>query len=103
MTAETRLANEIRLYCGERGWLCYHCLNGMYYTRDGRVITLDFPVGFPDLLIITDDGRVFFIETKIQPRKPTHEQLKFQAELRKRGFISETVYSLEDFLACVGV
>lgn len=98
MTPETLLANEIRLYCGKRNWLCYHCLNGTVYSRNGDMITLDFPTGFPDLLIITDDGRVFFIETKIKPRKPTSEQVKMQDNLRSRGFISGTVYGLEEFV-----
>lgn len=97
MTPETRLANEIRLCCGKRNWLCYHCLNGQVFDYNGHIITLDFPVGFPDLLIITDDGKCLFVETKIHPRKPTKEQLKFQEELRKRGFISATIYSLIEF------
>ena len=98
MTPETILANQIRIECGRRNWLCYHCLNGTVFTQHGSVITLDFPVGFPDLLIITDIGKVMFIETKIKPRKPTTEQLKFQSGLRLRGFISETVYSLDEFV-----
>ena len=79
MTPETRLANEIRIECGKRNWLCYHCLNGTVFTPHGSIITLDFPVGFPDLIIITDHGTAAFIETKIRPRKPTEQQLKFQA------------------------
>ena len=101
MTPETRLANQIRLQCGKLNWLCYHCLNGLFYSRNGMPIQLDFPVGFPDLLIITDCGKCAFIETKIHPRKPTSEQLKFQSELRSRGFVSETVYSIEDFEAVI--
>lgn len=60
-----------------------------------------FPVGFPDLLIITDIGKVMFIETKIAPRKPTPKQIEFQNELKKRGFIAETVYSLAEFTKLV--
>lgn len=97
-TPEKRLINEIKLYCGQRNWLCYHCLNGIFYTKNGGIIKLDFPVGFPDLMILTDDGRTFFIETKIKPRKPTAKQVKFQANLRERGFISGTVYKLGDFV-----
>lgn len=100
-TPETRLANQIRLWCGQHNWLCYHCLNGLFYSRAGIPVTLDFPAGFPDLLIITDCGHVLFIETKILPRKPTKQQLDFQAELRRRGFISETIYDMDAFIALV--
>lgn len=98
MTDETYLANQIKLWCGEHNWLCFHCLNGLYYSLKGNPVKMDFPTGFPDLLVITDHGECMFIETKIHPRKPTEEQLRFQENLRTRGFKSTTVYSLEEFI-----
>lgn len=97
-TPEVRLMNEIKIYCGTRNWLCYHLNQGLFYTKFGGLVKMDTPVGWPDLLVITDYGEAAFMETKIKPRKPTREQLAIQAELRKRGFRSETVYSLEEFI-----
>lgn len=64
----------------------------------GNPVKMDFPTGFPDLLVITDIGKCMFIETKIHPRKPTQEQIRLQENLRTRGFISTTIYSLKEFI-----
>lgn len=98
MTPEQYLTKQIMLYCGERNWLCFHTNVGKVLTADNRYFDTGLPVGWPDLLIITDNGKVMFIETKIHPRKPTCEQLAMQKLLRERGFVSETVYSLEEFI-----
>jgi len=97
MTPETLLANQIKLYCGQHNWLCFHCVNGTFYDYSGKIVKLSFPVGWPDLLIVTDFGKCMFIETKIHPRRPTNEQVKCQENLVQRGFVSATVYSLEEF------
>ena len=97
-TPETRLANEIKSWCGEHNWLCYHCINGTFYGRDGVMIRLAFPKGFPDLLILTDYGQAIFVETKVKPNKPTPEQVKFISELQARGFIASVIYSMEEWL-----
>lgn len=101
MTPETVLKNQIELWCGQHNWLCFHCLNGTFYDMRGNVVKLAFPVGWPDLLIVTDKGQCAMIETKIHPRKPTSEQVKCQENLRNRGFISGTVYTLEEFVNLV--
>lgn len=101
MTPEHKLSNEIRLYCGERGWLCFHTNVGKFYDRNGNIVTTGLPVGWPDLMILTNDGKAMFIETKIHPRKPTSEQVERQKLLRSHGFVSETVYSLNEFIHLV--
>lgn len=68
---------------------------------DGTYFNTGVPVGYPDLTIFTDDGRVLFIETKIKPRKPTDEQLHFLQILRERGFVAEVVYNFDEFLNIV--
>ena len=60
-------------------------------------MTLAFPKGFPDLLILTDKGQALFVETKVKPNKPTPDQVKFIDELRSRGFKASVIYSLEEF------
>lgn len=97
MTPEQKLTKEIMLECGKRNWLCFHCNVGSVLTADGRIFHSGLPKGFPDLLILTDDGRTFFIETKIKPRKPTQEQLHFINLLRSKKHNSYVVYSLQEF------
>lgn len=98
MTPEQYLSKQIQLYCGEHNWLCFHTNVGKVKTADGRWFETGLPTGWPDLLIVMENGKCAFIETKIHPRKPTKEQLDTQKILRDRGFISGTVYTLEEFI-----
>lgn len=97
MTKEHVLMNEIMLYCGKKDWLCFHCNVGTVQLMDGRFFKTGLPKGYPDLQILTNDGRCLFVETKIHPNKPSLEQIRFQKVLRERGFVCEIVYNLEEF------
>ena len=101
MTPEQHLSNEIRLWCGEHNWLCFHINVGQGYLIHGQTkqwFKTGLPVGFPDLTILTDKGQAIFVETKIHPRKPTPEQEHTQQLLRDRGFVSFTCYTLQEFI-----
>jgi hypothetical protein len=65
---------------------------------DGRWFDTGLPTGFPDLFLLTNDGRTIFIETKIRPRKPTKEQERFLDEVRSRGFQAHVIYTIEEFI-----
>lgn len=69
--------------------------------QDGTYFNTGVPVGWPDLTIITDNGQVLFIETKIKPRKPTEDQIKMLDNLRNRGFIAEVIYDFNQFLSLI--
>lgn len=99
MTPETRLKNEILLECGRRGWIAFHMNVGTYQLITGQFISTGIPKGFPDLMVLTDTGRALFIETKIHPRKPTKEQLRWIEDLSARGFVSFVCYFFNDFLS----
>lgn len=99
MTPESRLKNQIKLYCGERNWLCYHVNVATVQLMTGQYFRTGLPKGFPDLLILTDDGRCIFCETKIKPRKPTTEQLHFINNLQQRGFKAFVAYDLNEFIS----
>lgn len=98
MTPEQILDKKIMLWCGNKNWLCFHCNVGRVKKSDGSFFSTGLPVGFPDLLIITDKGKTIYCETKIHPRKPTKEQLKFIENLIERGFLAFVCYSLEEFI-----
>lgn len=101
MTPEHALSNQIRLWCGKHNWMAFHINVAKIRMTDGSYFNTGVPVGWPDLTIITDNGRVLFIETKIHPRKPTPEQLKMLDNLTKRGFISAVIYEFAEFISLV--
>ena len=96
MTPESILKNKVRLRCGELGWLCHHLNVGTYKLADGTYINTGLPKGWPDLQIIKP-GEVFFVETKIRPRKPSKEQLEFIELLTSMGINVYVVYTIEEF------
>ena len=99
LTQEQRLGKRVQLYCGKINWLCIRYNTGKVQdAKTGRWIDFGPPTGHSDYIIYTDDGRAIFIETKIHPRKPTEEQLKWLAEMRSRGFGGYVIYSLEQFI-----
>lgn len=100
-TPEQILDKKIMLYCGQRGWLCFHANVGSVMTADGRRFNTGLPKGFPDLLIIKPGGVVCFCETKIHPRKPTQEQINMINLLKKYGFLAFVAYSLEEFVQTI--
>lgn len=98
MTPEQVLDKKIMLWCGEHNWLCFHINVGKIKLPNGTYFQTGVPVGWPDLIILTNDGRVMFCETKIHPRKPTPQQLNFINNLNMRGIKAFVAYSLEEFI-----
>ena len=98
MTPEQVLDKKIMLWCGEHNWLCFHINVGKIKLPNGTYFQTGVPVGWPDLIILTNDCRVMFCETKIHPRKPTPQQLNFINNLNMRGIKAFVAYSLEEFI-----
>ena len=96
MTPESVLKNKVRLRCGELGWVCHHLNVGTFKLEDGTYINTGLPKGFPDLQIIKP-GEVFYVETKIKPRKPSKEQLEWIAFLKSMKIGAYVVYTMEEF------
>lgn len=53
------------------------------------------------MIILTNNGKVIFCETKVKPNRPTKEQINTIEVLRKRGFLAFVAYSLEEFIEVV--
>ena len=97
-TPEVRLMKEIQLWCGKHDFIAFHTNVGKVKMYDGRFFDTGLPKGWPDLMILTDKGKVIFCETKIHPRKATPEQLNTIRVLTERGFLAFVCYSLEEFV-----
>lgn len=100
-TPEKRLMQEIELWCGGKDYLCFHCNVGTFYTKEGIPIRTGLPNGFPDLLVFRNDGIACLVETKVHPRKPTADQLRFIEVIRRHGFRAGVAYSLDEAISII--
>ena len=97
MTTESRLKAQVELFLSEKGYIPLRLNVGLFYTKNGYPIRTGLPKGCSDIIAIQPGtGRAVFVETKVRPRKPTAEQLKFIEVMRKQGAIAGVVYDLED-------
>lgn len=93
--------NKIRLELSKYG-KTFRVNVGAFYTKDGRFIPSSLPPGFSDLFFVRS-GRIYFIEVKVKPNKPTPEQLNFIEQMKKQGCGAGVAYSVEDALRICGV
>ena len=108
-TLETKLKNEVMLWCGEHGYIVIRLNSGKGYNGDifnspeyGKIIINPRFIklcneGTTDLLVIMPH-RIAFVETKVHPRKPTQEQIKFINHMKSLGHIAGTVYSIDELI-----
>ena len=93
---ETELMNKIRIELSKRGYAVFRANVGKVRTPDGRWFDTGLPKGFSDLFCIKD-GKIYFLETKVKPNKPTTEQLNFLKVMKNRyGAAGGVVYSVKE-------
>lgn len=92
---ETDLMNAIRTKLSGLGFVTFRTNVGKVKMKDGRYFSTGLPIGFSDLIAIKD-GRIYFLETKMQTQKPTEAQLNFIGQMQKRGCVAGVVYSVEE-------
>ena len=97
MTPEKLLSKQIQAVCGDNDIICFDVNVGGGQLIKGTYFRTGLPRGFPDLLLF-NNGKTAFIETKIKPRKPTTDQINFINTMKKRGFIAGVVYDINDFI-----
>lgn len=93
--AEHDLQNLIRLDLSAKGYTVFRANVGKVRMDTGRWFDTGLPQGFSDLFAVKD-GRVYFIECKVKPNRPTPEQLKFISRMREQGCRAGVAYSVED-------
>ena len=76
------LTNAGSVYAGEKTWCSYH---GAYILKNPRNVKL-LPEGFPDLIHLSPDGKLSFIEVKTPTGRTTEKQDRFMALMREYGF-----------------
>lgn len=99
--SETGLMHDVMLAVSAKGCKIFRANVGKVRMRDGRWFDTGLPKGFADLMGHRPDGRAFYIETKLHPRKPTKEQVQFLLAMIKTGAIGGVAYSVEDALKII--
>ena len=93
---ETDLMNRIRLRLSELGFCVFRANVGRVRTPDGRFFDTGLPKGFSDLFAVRD-GKIYFLEVKVKPNKPTPEQIAFLKTMtEKYRCQGRVVYSVEE-------
>lgn len=95
---EHDVQNEIRTWCGEHNLLAFRANVGSGYTPDGRYFTTGLPKGFPDVIVLDNDGHTIFVECKTLIGKAREDQKRLHAELIKRKHVVLISHSLEEFI-----
>lgn len=95
---EHDIQNEIRLWCGEHNLLAFRVNTGSGYTPDGRRFSTGVPSGFPDVIVLDNNGHIIFVECKARYGRVRPDQATLHTELRKRKFKVLVPHSLEDFI-----
>lgn len=92
---ETDLMNSIRLALSKRGVTVFRTNVGKVKLSDGRWFDTGLPKGHSDL-VAYKNGKVYFLEVKVKPNKPTSAQLEFLEVMITKGCRGAVVYSVED-------
>lgn len=99
---EHDLMNAVRLELSERGYAVFRTNVGKVRMSDGRFFDTGLPKGFSDLFAVKD-GKIYFIEVKIKPNKPTKEQLNFIKQMHDNyGCTGGVIYSVREAVELCG-
>ena len=89
---ESELKAKCMEYCRLRGWLVF---TGSMAHKAKRT------AGEPDMIVLADAGRVYWIELKVMGRKQEIDQLSVECHMTKLGHLYQLVRSLEQFQQAV--
>lgn len=98
---ETSIQNKIRVALCEAGCTVHRCNTGLFYTRDGRRVTVG-EVGHSDLYGHTAEGKAFYLEIKTPIGQASDDQKRFVAAMKSSGAIAGFARSIEEALKIVG-
>ena len=99
---EHDLQNLIRLELSAKGYKVFRANVGKVKLEDGRWFDVGLPKGFSDLFCIKD-GKIHFLEVKVDKNKPSAEQINFIEQMKKQGCVAGVVYSLDDVFELLNI
>lgn len=98
---ETDLMHLIMLELTERGYKVFRTNVGKVRLSGNRWFDTGLPKGHPDLYGYRNDGRIFYVECKVHPNKPTKEQKQFLKIAKENNCLCGVAYSVDDALKIV--
>lgn len=100
---ETDLMNKVRLTLSKSGFAVFRANVGKVRMADGRWFDTGLPKGFSDLFAV-GDGKIYFLETKVKPNRPTPDQVRFLETMKKRyGCAGGVVYNVDQAMEVCGL
>lgn len=98
---EMELMHRVMLSAAEEGHKIFRTNVGKVRMPDGRYFDTGLPKGHADLYGFRKDGQIFYIETKIHPRKPTPEQVRFLLAMIDAGAAAGVAYTVDEALRII--
>lgn len=89
--------NAGSVYAGERVWSNYY---QEYILKRPRSVRL-LPEGFPDLIHLSPDGKLSFIEVKTATGRTSEKQKRFMSLMREYGFRCCVARSAEEAVSFI--
>jgi hypothetical protein len=80
LTPEREIEAYLRKQCLSRNWMCLKWVSPSY-------------AGVPDRIVLSNTGKVYFVELKAPRGRTSKRQLLVHNELNKRGFIVKILKS----------
>lgn len=82
---EHNIQNEIRLWCGQNGFMCFRCNVGKVQCIDGTWFDTGLPEGFSDLIVLANKT-IYFVEVKTKYGEQREAQKRFEEAVTKAGY-----------------
>lgn len=95
---EHDIQNKIRIWCGEHGLLAFRANVIKGYTTYGEWMSSGLPEGFPDVMVLTQNGRTIYVECKTKVGRLRESQKRLHKIMREMHHIILTPRSLEQFI-----
>lgn len=93
---EKDIQNDIRISLNDIA-IVFRANVGVFFTGDGRQISVGLPKGFPDLFgLRKSDGKMFFLEVKNETGRLRPDQKNFLEQMKKYPVIAGVVRSADE-------
>lgn len=92
---EHNIQNEIRLWCGQHGILCFRANVGKVKQANGAWFDTGLPNGFSDLMILANNT-IYFCEVKTLKGKQRDDQINFERVVTEHGYKYFVARSVDD-------